>query len=60
MADTKVAEAAVVGYPHDIKGVGIYAFVTLKTGVEPSEELKRELIAMVSHEISAIAKPDII
>jgi acetyl-CoA synthetase len=60
VADTKVAEAAVVGYPHDIKGQGIYAYVTLKTGIEPSEELKRELVQMVSTEISAIAKPDVI
>ncbi len=60
VADTKVAEAAVVGYPHDVKGTGIYAYVTLKQGVEPSEDLKRELVQMVSHEISPIAKPDVI
>ncbi|MES1157051.1 MAG: acetate--CoA ligase [Alphaproteobacteria bacterium] len=60
VADTKVAEAAVVGYPHDIKGTGIYAYVTLKTGIEPSDDLKKELMQMVSHEISPIARPDII
>jgi acetyl-CoA synthetase len=60
VADTKVAEAAVVGYPHDIKGQGIYAYVTLKQGVEPSEALKSELVQMVSQEISPIAKPDVI
>jgi acetyl-CoA synthetase len=60
VADTKVAEAAVVGYPHDIKGQGIYAYVTLKQGVEPSEALKKELTQMVSQEISPIAKPDVI
>jgi acetyl-CoA synthetase len=60
VADTKVAEAAVVGYPHDIKGQGIYAYVTLKVGIQPSEELKRELVQMVSTEISAIARPDVI
>jgi acetyl-CoA synthetase len=57
---TKVAEAAVVGYPHDIKGQGIYAYVTLKAGVAPTEELRKELTAWVSKEIGAIAKPDII
>ncbi len=55
-----VAEAAVVGYPHDIKGQGIYAYVTLNVGVEPSEALKQELIDLVRTEISAIAHPDII
>ncbi|GAM97609.1 acetyl-coenzyme A synthetase [alpha proteobacterium U9-1i] len=60
VADTKVAEAAVVGYPHDIKGQGIYCFVTLKTGIEPSDELKRELVQMVRHEIGPTASPDII
>ena len=57
---TAVAEAAVVGYPHDIKGQGIYAYVTLKLGVEPTEALRKELIAWVSKEISPIAKPDVI
>lgn len=56
----KVAEAAVVGYPHDIKGQGIYAYVTLMNGEEPSDELKKELIALCVEEIGAIAKPDII
>lgn len=55
-----VAEAAVVGYPHDIKGQGIYAYVTPMVGVEPSEELKGELLALASKEIGAIAKPDLI
>jgi acetyl-CoA synthetase len=55
-----VAEAAVVGFPHDIKGQGIYCYVTLKTGVQPSEELKKELMQQVRHEISPIATPDVI
>ena len=55
-----IAEAAVVGYPHDIKGQGIYAYVTPIIGVEPSEELRAELIALVRSEIGPIAKPDII
>lgn len=54
----KVAEAAVVGMPHEIKGQGIYAFVTLKANVERSEELKKELIAHVRKEIGPIATPD--
>ena len=56
----QVAEAAVVGYPHDIKGQGIYAYVTLMAGTEPSEELRQELIALCVKEIGAIAKPDLI
>ena len=56
----KVAEAAVVGYPHDIKGQGIYAYVTLMAGEQPSEELKKELLALVVKEIGAIARPDVI
>lgn len=56
----KVAESAVVGYPHDIKGQGIYAYVTLMNGEEPSDELKKELLALVVKEIGAIARPDII
>src|SRR5690606_7500070 len=56
----KVAEAAVVGYPHDIKGQGVYAFVTLMDGVEPDDELRRALIALCAEEIGHIAKPDII
>lgn len=55
-----VAEAAVVGYPHDIKGQGIYAYVTLNVGIEPSEELRQELIDLVKKEIGPIAHPDII
>jgi acetyl-CoA synthetase len=55
-----VAEAAVVGYPHDIKGQGIYAYVTLNVGINPSESLRQELIALVRNEIGAIASPDII
>lgn len=55
-----VAEAAVVGYPHDIKGQGIYAYVTLMSGVEESEELRKELVKHVRKEIGPIASPDII
>ncbi len=55
-----VAEAAVVGFPHDIKGQGIYAYVTLNVGVEPSEALRQELIALVRKEIGPIATPDVI
>jgi acetyl-CoA synthetase len=55
-----VAEAAVVGFPHDIKGQGIYAYVTLMIGVEESDDLKKELIAMINKEIGPIAKPDVI
>ncbi|RFA30614.1 acetyl-coenzyme A synthetase, partial [Alkalilimnicola ehrlichii] len=56
----KVAEAAVVGFPHDIKGQGIYAYVTLMNGTEPSEDLRKELEALVRKEIGPIAKPDAI
>jgi len=56
----KVAEAAVVGFPHDIKGQGIYAYVTLMSGQEPSDDLKKELIALCVDEIGPIAKPDAI
>ena len=55
-----VAEAAVVGYPHNIKGQGIYAYVTLMTGVAYTEELRQELIRHVRNEIGAIATPDVI
>ncbi|MFT3930376.1 MAG: acetate--CoA ligase [Spongiibacteraceae bacterium] len=55
-----VAEAAIVGYPHDIKGQGIYAYVTLMSGAEPTEALRKELLDMCTVEISAIAKPDLI
>lgn len=60
VAHPKVAEAAVVGYPHDIKGEGIYAYVTLKEGVEATEKLRAELVAHVRKEIGPIASPDII
>ena len=56
----KIAEAAVVGFPHDIKGQGIYCYVTPMNGVEPDEELRLELIALCVKEIGPIAKPDII
>ena len=56
----EIAEAAVVGFPHDIKGQGIYAYVTPMQGVEPSEELRAELIQLCVKEIGPIAKPDII
>ncbi|GJL81999.1 MAG: acetyl-coenzyme A synthetase 2 [marine bacterium B5-7] len=55
-----VAEAAVVGYPHNIKGQGIYAYVTLMTGVAPSDELRKELVQLVRSEIGPIASPDVI
>ncbi|HQQ50017.1 MAG TPA: acetate--CoA ligase [Spirochaetota bacterium] len=60
VAHPKVAEAAVVGYPHEIKGQSIYAFVTLNTGVEKSDELKKELVAHVRKEIGPIATPEMI
>ncbi|QIE89895.1 acetate--CoA ligase [Pseudomonas nitroreducens] len=55
-----VAEAAVVGYPHDLKGQGIYAFVTTMNGIEPSDALKQELLALVSKEIGSFAKPEML
>ena len=55
-----VAESAVVGYPHDIKGQGIYAYVTLMEGEETSEELRKELVQWVRKEIGPIASPDLI
>ncbi len=55
-----VAEAAVVGYPHEIKGQGIYAYVTPVIGIEPDEKLKKELLDLVRSEIGPIARPDII
>ena len=58
VAHEAVSEAAVVGYPHEIKGQGIYAYVTLMSGVEPSEELRKELEGFVRSEIGPIAKPD--
>ena len=60
VAHKKVAEAAVVGYPHDIKGQGIYAYVTLKAGETTSEELRKELVQWVRKEIGPIATPDAI
>jgi acetyl-CoA synthetase len=58
VAHPKVSEAAVVGYPHDIKGQGIYAYVTLMTGDQPSEDLRKELVVWVRKEIGPIASPD--
>ncbi len=60
VAHSKVAEAAVVGYPHDIKGQGIYCYVTLMNGVEPSDELRVELRNWVRQEIGPIASPDVL
>ena len=60
VAHSKVAEAAVVGYPHNIKGQGIYCYVTLMEGEEPTEELRTELRAWVRNEIGPIASPDLI
>jgi acetyl-CoA synthetase len=60
VAHKHVAEAAVVGFPHDIKGQGIYAYVTLNTGVTSSDELRKALITWVRTEIGPIATPDII
>jgi acetyl-CoA synthetase len=60
VAHPKVAEAAVVGMPHDLKGQGIYCYVTLNAGVEPTDALKKELIAWVRKEIGPIATPDVI
>ena len=60
VAHAKVAEAAVVGYPHDIKGQGIYCYVTLMNGEEPTEELRKELRTWVRTEIGPIAAPDLI
>jgi acetyl-CoA synthetase len=54
----KVAESAVVGFPHEIKGEGIYVYVTLKAGIEPSDDLKKELIGHIRKEIGPIASPD--
>jgi len=60
VAHPKVAEAAVVGMPHDLKGQGIYCYVTLKTGEDPTDALKKELVAWVRKEIGPIASPDAI
>jgi acetyl-CoA synthetase len=60
VAHAKVAEAAVVGMPHDIKGQGIYAYVTTNANVEPDDALRKELVKWVRHEIGPIATPDVI
>lgn len=60
VAHEAVSEAAVVGYPHDVKGQGIYCYVTLTNGVEPSDELKKKLVGHVRTEIGPIASPDLI
>jgi acetyl-CoA synthetase len=60
VAHDLVAEAAVVGFPHDVKGQGIYAYVTLNVGLEPTEDLAQELKAWVRKEIGPIATPDVI
>ena len=60
VAHPKVSEAAVVGYQHDIKGQGIYAYVTLMDGEQPTEELRKELVVWVRKEIGPIASPDLI
>jgi acetyl-CoA synthetase len=60
VAHPKVAESAVVGYPHPIKGQGIYAYVTLKMGEQPTEDLRKELVQWVRKEIGPIAQPDLI
>jgi acetyl-CoA synthetase len=60
VAHPKVAEAAVVGYPHEIKGTGIYAYVTLVAGGQPTEELRKELALWVRKEIGALAAPDLL
>ncbi len=60
VAHIKVSEAAVVGYPHDIKGQGIYAYVTLMGDAEATDDLRKELVAWVRKEIGPIASPDII
>jgi acetyl-CoA synthetase len=60
VAHPKCSEAAVVGYPHDIKGQGIYAYVTLMSGEQPTEDLRKELVQWVRKEIGPIASPDLI
>jgi acetyl-CoA synthetase len=60
VAHPAVSEAAVVGYPHDLKGQGIYAYVTVMEGIEPTEQLRKELVAWVRKEIGPIASPDVI
>src|SRR5205823_5765102 len=58
VAHEKVSEAAVVGFPHDIKGQGIYAYVTLMAGIEPTDDLRKELVTWVRKDIGPIASPD--
>ncbi len=58
VAHHAVSEAAVVGFPHDIKGQAIYAYVTLNNGIEPTEDLEKELILFVRKEIGPIASPE--
>lgn len=60
VAHKSVSESAVVGFPHDIKGQGIYAYVTLNAGVSPTEDLRKELAEHVKNEIGGLAKPDFI
>ena len=60
MSHPAVSEAAVVGYPHDIKGQGVWAYVTLKADQEPSEDLRKALVTHVRAEIGPIASPDVI
>ena len=60
VAHPKVSEAAVVCFPHNIKGQGIYAYVTLMAGEKPSEDLRKELVGWVRKEIGAIASPDLV
>ncbi len=60
VAHEAVAEAAVVGYPHDIKGQGVYAYVTLKADATPTEELRKQLVLWVRHEIGPFAAPDVL
>ena len=60
MAHKQCAEAAVVGYDHDVKGQGIYAYVTLNDGVEYTDALKKELVMCVREQIGAFAAPDVI
>ena len=60
VAHRDVAEAAVVGYPHEIKGQGIYCYVTLNAGVEGTDEKKKEMVAQVRTEIGPVATPDLI
>ena len=60
MLHDAVAEPAVVGYPHDVKGQGIYAYVTLMNDQEPSDELKKDLLSLVGKEIGSFAKPELI